>query len=300
MHTKAITALIFTILIWGITSAFARGFSLAVSPVEALIIRTPVSAVLFAIALVFGPGFYLPRKDWPKLILLSLVGMLGYYMCSVFGFAYAPAGLATLVFSIQPLMIAIVASLVGVEKLTTPIIIGLLVSLAGTAILVFDDPRSYALSDNTTIIKGVAFMFASCIAWTIYVIFTRPLIQEHGAVKITGLSCVIIAIPLLPFINTKTIDTMANLNGDAILSLAFLTTLAATTSVATWNYAAGHLRPTLLGSSMYIIPLVAIAFAWLWLNEPVTPIVLLAGTVILTGVAIAEYGTKVLAVPSTN
>ncbi len=300
MHTRAMAALVFTILIWGITSAFARAFSLAATPVEALIIRTLISACLFAIALAFGPGFHLPGKDWPKLVFLSLVGMLGYYICSVFGFAYAPAGLATLVFSIQPLMIAIVASLVGTEKLTAPIMIGLLVSLAGTAILIFDDPESYALSDNATIIRGVAFMFTSCIAWTIYVIFTRPLLQQHGAVKITGLSCLIIAVPLLPFFNGKTISTLINLSSDAILSLVFLTTLAATTSVVTWNFAAGHLRPNLLGSSMYIIPLVAIAFAWVWLGEPVTPIVVLAGTVILAGVAIAEYGSKLFPATKTE
>jgi drug/metabolite transporter (DMT)-like permease len=293
MHTKALIALAFTILIWGITSAYARAFSLAASPTEALIIRTIISAVLFATALAFTTGYALPRADWPRLAVLALIGMLGYYSCSVFGFAYAPAGLATLVFSTQPLMIAVAASLVGTEKLTPAIIIGLIISMAGTGLLLFDDPKAYALDNVNDIIWGVGFMLLSCLAWTVYVIFTRPLIQAHGAIKITGLSCIIIALPLLPFVDAKTIATVKGLNNDAVFSLVFLTTLAATSSVATWNYAAGHLRPTTMGSSMYVIPLIAIVSAWFILGEPITSIVVIAGAIILLGVGVAEYGEQV-------
>ncbi len=290
MQSHALAALAFTIIVWGLTSSFARAFSLAASPNEALLIRTIISALFFSIVLLIGPGFSLPRHEWPKLVGLSLVGMLGYYICSVNGFALAPAGLATLVFSIQPLMIAVTASVVGTEKLNRWIIIGLIVSLLGTGLLVLDDPSNYNLADSSSILKGVAFMFVSCIVWTVYVIFTRPLIQQYGAIKITGLSCMIIAVPLLPFVDSQTITILRNLDTSAIYSLVFLTTIGATTSVVTWNYAAGHLRPTLLGSSMYIIPLVAIAVAWAWLREPVTPIVVVAGTVILAGLAISEFG----------
>ncbi len=293
MHIKALIALAFTIVIWGITSAFARAFSLAVSPYEALIIRTIISAVLFAVALAVGPGFSLPWRDWPKLVTLSLIGMLGYYMCSVFGFAYAPAGLATLVFSLQPLMIVTAAWFIGTEKLTPAIACGIVVSMVGTGLLLFDDPANYAQVQGNDIWKGVGLMLVSCVAWTIYVIFTKPLIQAHGAFKITGLSCVIIAIPLLPLVSSTTISTVMSLKADAILALVFLTTLAATTSVATWNYAAGHLRPAALGSSMYVIPLVAIVSSWLMLGEPITPIVVLAGSIILAGVALSEFGKDI-------
>ncbi len=290
---KALIALAGTILIWAVSSSFARGFSLAVSPIEALLIRTPISAILFAIVLAFGAGFQMPRQDFIKLVGLSLIGMLGYYLCSIFGFAYAPAGPATLVFSLQPLMIALAASFVGTEKISTLTIVGLIVALAGTALLLFADPNAYAITNASQMTLGLCLMFFASVAWTIYVTFTRPLIQKHGAMKITGLSCIIIAIPLIPFTSGHTIDVLRGLNQQMWFELAFLTMLSSTTSVAMWNYAAGHLRPSLLGSSMYITPLFAILFAWAWLGEPFTPIVMVAGTIILAGLAIAQYKKSV-------
>ena len=61
-------------------------------------------------------------------------------------------------------------------------------------------------------------------------------------------------------------------------------------TLGTWNYAVGLLRPTAVGASLYLIPIFAITAGTLLLGEIVTATTLIAGAIILLGVAIAQFG----------
>ena len=82
----ATAALAFTIAIWGLTPVYIRSFALVAGAADSLIIRNVLVSVLFLIFLPFFGGFRIARQDLPRLALVSLVGMLGYNLGSVFGF----------------------------------------------------------------------------------------------------------------------------------------------------------------------------------------------------------------------
>jgi drug/metabolite transporter (DMT)-like permease len=289
-HTpKALAALAFTILVWGVTPVFVRAFSLATGPFEALLIRTAAVAIVFAIALFLTSGFAIERKDWLRLALVSLIGLMGYFVFSIFGFFHAPAGIGTLIMATQPMLIAILAWQAGQEKISNLTIIGLLVSFAGSALLVWGDDTSTATSTAEQVVIGCLLIFFASVGWAIFVVHARPLIQKYGAIKITGISNILIALPLLPFFSGTTWSTIAGLQQDAMVSLAFLTFLGATLSVVTWNFAAGVLKPSLLGAGLYIMPVIAVFAGWAMLSEPITMNIIIAAALILAGVAISNY-----------
>jgi drug/metabolite transporter (DMT)-like permease len=286
---KALAALAFTTITWGVTPVFVRAFSLATGPLQALVIRLIAVALVFLIGMALTTGFSIARSDWPRLLFISLFGMLGYFVFSVFGFLYAPAGIGTLIMSTQPLLIALLAAFMGAEKLNPATVIGLVVSFAGSILLVSGDGISDGSAATKDVVFGCALIFVAGVTWTFYVVFSKPIIQRYGALKITGWSNILIALPVLPFISGKTIDTFVNLPMPAWGSLAFLTFLGATTSVVSWNYAAGHLRPSILGASLYVIPVLAVIAGWAMLNEEITLHIVIAAAIILVGVAISQY-----------
>jgi drug/metabolite transporter (DMT)-like permease len=288
MHSKALAALFFTVIAWGVTPAFARDFALAAGPYEALLIRNLAIGIVFAVALALTTGFYVARADWPRLLAISIVGMGGYFLLSIPGFAFAPAGIGTLVLATGPLMIALLAAYAGTEKLTAMTILGLLVSFFGTGILFWGDNIIPANFDAKQFTLGCLLILASALCWSFYSVYGRQLLQKYGAIKITGLSSIIISVPVIPFLSASTYDTIANLNQGAIFSLFFLTFIGATLSVVTWNYATAHLNPTLVGSGLYFPPPLAFVAGWLLLGEGITLQVVLAGLIILAGVAIAQ------------
>jgi drug/metabolite transporter (DMT)-like permease len=291
--TSALIALIFTVIVWGITPVFARSVSLAMGPVEALIVRLILVAIVFAVLLSVTTGFHIDKKDWPRLLLISFVGMLGYFVSSVFGFRYAPAGVGTLIMSTQPMLIAILASVAGFEKLSSTTILGLIVSFVGSILLVWGSGEGVSAAMGAEIIFGCTLIFLGGVAWSVFVVFSKPLIQSYGALKISGLSNALIALPMLPFVNGRTVEAVSNLDQNGILELVFLTFIGVSASIITWNYAAATLRPSVLGASLYVMPLVAVIAGWAILNEAITTNTIIAAAIILAGVAISQVKLKV-------
>jgi drug/metabolite transporter (DMT)-like permease len=292
-HAKALAALLFTTLTWGVTPVFVRAFSIAAGPVDALLIRTTIVAIIFAAFMAFTTGFSVAAKDWPRLLLVSLVGVLGYFVFSVFGFVHAPAGIGTLIMSTQPLLIAIFARLAGTERLTTATVIGLLISFAGSILLVSGNDLATSTSTTAQVVFGCVLIFFAGVSWAVFVVFSRSLIQDYGSLKITGLSSILIVPPLFlmllfPPLEAAPIATLYKLDANALASLAFLSFVGATLSVVSWNYAAGVLKPSMLGAALYVIPVLAVFAGWAMLGEQITLHIIIAAMVILAGVAISQ------------
>ena len=284
----AVAALAFVILIWGITPVFIRSFALAAGAADSLVIRNVLVSALFLVFLPFFGGYHIAREDWPRLALVSLVGMLGYNIGSVFGFSYAPAGIGGLIIATQPLLIAVLAAMVGSEKLGAAAILGLTISFIGSLFLFQDDGVSQI--PRNEILIGSALIFLAGLAWSVYVVFSKPLIQRYGSYKISALTLTIAAPPLLVLASEKTLDVALSLDSAALFALFFLVVIATFISLMLWNFATGALRPTAVGASLYLVPILAVLSGYALLNEAITQNTLIAGAIILAGVAIAQFG----------
>jgi drug/metabolite transporter (DMT)-like permease len=285
--TTAFILLGFTVLIWGAAPAFIRSFSLATGPADALVIRTIAVAIPCLLLLPFFGGYTVERKDVARLLLISL-GMFGYFAGSIFGFAYVTSGVGGIIISTQPLLIALLAGFFGTERITIPTIIGLIVSFVGTFYLFSGDNSGTGIHEN--LIKGGLMIFASGFFWSIYVIFSKTLIQAYGSFKIMALSIMLAAVPSLAFASSGTWETARNLDRNGIFALLYLTLIGTLLTVSTWNYATARLQPTTVGAALYLIPVLAVASGALVLGESIAATPLIAGVIILLGVALAQFG----------
>ena len=281
-------ALGFTVLVWGVAPAIIRSFSLAAGAADALVIRSVATGICCLVLLPFFGGFTVARQDIPRLCLISLIGMFGYFSGSVFGFAYVSAAVGGNVISTQPLLIALLASVIGAERVTVPTIVGLIVSFIGSLYLFSGDAQG-DLSHFHMIIGGL-LIFMSGAFWSVYVIYSKSLIQSYGSIKLSLLSLAIATLPALAFISPSTWSTTLGLDQNSILSLFYLTVVGTVLTLGTWNYAVGLLRPTAVGASLYLIPIFAISAGTVLLGELITATTLIAGAIILLGVAIAQFG----------
>jgi drug/metabolite transporter (DMT)-like permease len=285
MNPKAISALIFTVILWGFAPALVRGFSLAAGPWDSVFIRLVSVALICLVMLPFSGG-YIARKDWWRMLLVSWVGIFGYFLGSIFGFAWIGAGPGGLLMATQPLIIAVMASALGTERLGIPTLIGFGLAFAGTLYMLSGD---LALTGSHPL-WGVVYIIGSSIAFSINVVFSKPLVQNYGPLRVTVIAMVLSAIPGLLFYRGGVWGIVANLDLRAWLSLFYLGPVGTIVAVITWNYAVGQLRPSTIGGSLYVIPILSILGGWLLLGEPFSTQTIIAGLIILAGVAIAEYG----------
>ncbi len=287
-NSLPLLALGFTVLVWGVAPAFIRSFSLAAGAADALVIRSVATGICCLVLLPFFGGFTVARQDVPRLLLISLIGMFGYFAGSVFGFAHVSAAIGGIVISTQPLLIALLASVIGAERVTVPTIIGLIVSFIGSLYLFSGDAQENI--GRSSMITGGLLIFMSGAFWAVYVVFSKSLIQTYGTMKLSLLSLAIATFPALLFISPSTWETTLSLDQNAAFSLFYLTFIATLVTLGTWNYAVGLLRPTAVGASLYLVPIFAITAGMLLLGEIATATTLVAGAIILLGVAIAQFG----------
>lgn len=283
--TRAALALVLTVVIWGVAPAIIRSFSLATGPHDSMFIRL-VSVALVCLLILPFTGWQVAPRDWWRLLLVAWVGIFGYFLGSIYGFAYITSGPGGLLMATQPLMIAGLAAIIGTDRLTTATIIGFAVAFAGTLYLL--NGEMSAGGSNPWL--GALFVIGCSIAFSLNVVFSRPLAQAYGPLKLTALTMTLAAIPALAFYRPNVWAVLAGLGPSEWGALFYLGPIGTIFAVILWNEAVAKLPPSTVGGSLYVIPILSAISGWALLAEPITSRTIIAGAIILSGVAFAEYG----------
>lgn len=291
MDPRAFAAMLFTIVIWGIGPVFLRSLSVDLGPADHLAIRYSIVTVLYVVGLAIFGGWRIERQDWPRLLLISLVGMMGYNLGSAFGFAHISAGIGSLIIGTQPLLIALMGTLIAKERLTIAAIVGLIIGFIGIVLLVWRDLG--VSNDGWGFITGCSFIFLSGTAWSIYVVVSKPLIRKYGSFSISAMSIVICSLVMVPLLaRPSTLVTVQNMTTRSWLDLGYIAIISTMLCSITWNYAASRMKAAASGAFLYLVPILGVGGGAIILGEHVTSGMLMGGALILLGVAIAQFGDK--------
>ncbi len=187
MHNRsAILALLFTVTVWGIGPVFIRTLSLELGPANHLVIRYVLVCVAYLLGLAAIGGWRIERRDWPRLLIISIVGLAGYNLGAAFGFELVPAGVGSLIFGAQPLFIALLGVMIAGETLSMETIIGLCVAFGGTILLAGGDLG--LTGDAKSFLRGCVFVLLSTMAFAVYVVMAKPLVQKYGSYSVSAIS----------------------------------------------------------------------------------------------------------------
>ncbi|MCA3561051.1 MAG: DMT family transporter [Aestuariivirga sp.] len=291
MELRAFAAMMFTIVIWGIGPVFLRSLSVELGPADHLVIRYTIVTVIYAFSLAIFGGWRIERKDWPRLLVISLIGMMGYNLGSAFGFAHVTAGIGSLIIGTQPLLIALMGTLIAKERLTLAAIAGLIIGFLGIVLLVWHDLGSS--TDGWGFLAGCTLIFLSGAAWAVYVIVSKPLIRKYGAFSISAMSLSLCSLAMVPMLaRPSTLTTLTNMTARSWLELGYIAIISTMLCSVTWNYAASRMRAAASGAFLYLIPIIGVAAGAVILSEHVTSGMVMGGALILIGVAIAQFGGR--------
>jgi len=145
------------------SGAFIAGkFSIAEFPVCSLtFFRFLIAAIiLFLIMLKRGDNLTLEKADIPRIILLSLLGMVGYHVLFFTALKYTSSVNTSLIAAMNPIITTIMASLFLKEKFPRKAIGGILISFLGVAMIVTNG--SVDIIKNMNFNVGGHFYALSC------------------------------------------------------------------------------------------------------------------------------------------
>ena len=277
-------ALSTTIIFWG--SAFA-GIRIALSAYS----PTHLAVLRFLVASSFLAGYALithmrlpAKQDIPIFILTGLIGITVYNVSLNAGEQSITAGAASFLVNTAPIWTALLAKCFLNEEVRVWGWIGIAISFIGASII--------AMSENDSIQpdKGAVLVIIAALAQSIYFVMQKPLLTRYQPIEVTAYAVWSGTICLLPF--------TYGLN-EAIYSAPFSVTLAviylgiapAALAYVTWAYVLMNLPIGRAASFLYIVPVVAIVIAWLWLHETPSMLSIIGGILAIIGVIfVNSYG----------
>jgi drug/metabolite transporter (DMT)-like permease len=281
-NTKALAATAISLVLWASAFAGVRAALTGYPPGELVLLRFLIaSACLAAWALI--SKMKLPRlRDLPAIVGLGLLGIGAYQIAFTFGQQTITAGAAVLIITLTPVCMALFGTVLLGERLTLFGWLGTLVSFAGIAIVSFGESGGFKWSN------GVTLVLLATLATSLFFVLQRPYLKLYSPFQMTAIGIwagtALMAAIWLPGL----IPAIRHAPSAATMAIVYLGVLPGALAYVTWAYALSKMPASLLGTSLYLEPPIAIAIAFVWLGEIPPTLTILGGLVAIAGVVISS------------
>jgi drug/metabolite transporter (DMT)-like permease len=143
MSSKNMTyiALACTVLFWGLSFVGTKIALTSFSPFVYIYLRFSLASVFFLILLIRSGFPKLSASDHKKLFLLAFFEPGLYFTFETMGLTYTTASKASIIISIVPITVMLLARVVLKEQINGRSLLGILLSVIGNLILVLGDPK---------------------------------------------------------------------------------------------------------------------------------------------------------------
>lgn len=267
--------------LWGAATVLNKALLASISPVTLLVVQLAPSA-LFLWAAVLATACPAPPKSyWFPLITLGVLNPGISYTLSLMGLASVSASVSTLLWAAEPLMILGLAALLLGERVTSQLLLVMLLGGLGVALVA----NVYGgLSDLSTPL-GILLLLGAVLCCAFYTVFSRKLVERIDPVFTVALQqtaglgwAVALLLIHTPF---GSIDDFESIP-PGLLATAAVTGLLYY-AAAYWLYIAAlrWVPAAVAGSYFNVIPIFGVALAYVFLGETLTPIQWVGASAIL-------------------
>lgn len=273
---------VFTIIAWASAFPAIRAALDGFGPLELGAARFAIAAVPAALFLaVTRPKLPEWREAW-RFGFGGLVFVAGYTVLLNLGQQTVPAGAASFIIKINPIITAALAMVVLGERFSATQWLGSAISLSGVGLIAFG--QSGAALDLGL---GVLLVLGAALCNSLTTIVQKPLFAAHNPLTVTAWNMIVGGLLLTPFLPSAIaqaqVASPSSLN--AMIYLAIVPSLLA---YATWTTLLSRLPAGRAANLLYAAPPVATLISYLWLGEIPTPLGILGGAMALGGVIIVN------------
>lgn len=271
---------------WGASFIATKIALNELSPMAIILLR-----LIFAIVLLILFSLYKKESLRMKLrihgwiFILALVAVFHLWI-QVTGLKYTSASNTGWIVGLSPVFMAILGILFFKEYLKLAQTLGILIAFLGLVLLI-----SKADFSNLNFIsnKGDFMVLASSFTWSIYSVINKRIAIDYSPMLTTLFLFVFMALLISPFIlNSTVIWAILHLSLSSWISIIFLGIFCSGIAYVLWAQALKEMESAKVGAFLYFEPFVTVFTAWLFLKEVITPLMLLSGLVITSGVVLVN------------
>lgn len=273
-------------VVWGTTWYAVRA---SIHPggfptLESVALRFTLAALILAPIvwrLRLGPW---PRstRTWIWMVVAGVLDAASYTLV-YYGEERIPGGLAAVLFSTQPLMLAGFLFASRMERVRVADVAGAVVALAGVA-LIYADQATASPSQAA----GIAMLLAAVVCASSY----SFVLKRHGE----GVHPIVVTLIFLA-VTALTLDLAVLIRGpqplpwppprDATLALLYLAIFGSVIAFATWLYLLQRLSMMVTGTLVFVLPVVALIVDAIWEDQRIDADAYYGIAIVFAGLAIS-------------
>lgn len=281
-------AVLGVMVLWAFNFIVVKSAVAVLPPVGFTFLRFAIASTTLLLLLRWREGSIgLPRGDLIAICGLGALGFGIYQILWTTGLTTVPAGDSALIIASTPVLVAILAVIAGSDVLTRAKLAGGLISFVGVAVVVSSGP---GLSLGRSL-AGEAITLLAAFCWSVYLAFGAPLLGRHSPLRATTWATVAGTIVLAPVAIVQLASAgLTEVPIDVAGAVLYSGFLAAGVSNVIVQNGVKVIGPTRTSALQFLVPALAVVFAFLFLAEPIRPGQVLGGVVIVIGVLITRGG----------
>jgi drug/metabolite transporter (DMT)-like permease len=273
--------LLVTVLIWSANFVIVKASIGALGPFTFTGSRYLVAAVTLLLILWRRQGSVRPPAGLAALIGLGLIGFGGYQVLWTTGLTQISAGDSALLIAASPVLVALLAAAVGMDRLTAPKLAGALIAFAGVAVVI---GGSQALSLGSSLVGDVLTLGAA-VLWAVYTVGASRVVRRIDPLQATTWTVIGGACLLVPLgIAEAATRPPAEVTPAVLVAILYSGALAAGISNVFVINAIRSVGPTRATAMQFLVPAGAVVLGAVFLAEPVGLPQVIGGAVIVLGV----------------
>ncbi|MBD0346135.1 MAG: DMT family transporter, partial [Coleofasciculus sp. Co-bin14] len=191
------------------------------------------------------------------------------------------AGAASLLVNTAPIFTAVLAIAFLGERLSLNRWVGIAISFTGVVLITGGEAK------GLTVDWGASLILLSAVCISGYMILQKSFLRKYSALQLTTYIIWAGTIFLLPFLPSL-IKTLPTAPISATIAVVYLGVFPSAIAYATWAYVLAQIPASRAATMLYLVPVLAILVAWVWLSEVPTVLSLIGGGIVLSGVVLVN------------
>ena len=292
-HPLAWTGLLLLVtVVWGNSFIAIKQIVQYVRPLELVTVRFVPVALTFAILLLptrWPEIVRLVRKESWRLVLLGLTGAVLYNTFLGWGETRVPAGTASLIIALNPAFTYALSVFALGEPLKWQRVLGMAVAFGGLFIIIcWGSGRPVDLSE-------ASYAFITMLAplcWAVYTILGKSVVSRHPPLLVTGISMIFAGLFSLVFVSPAMVAKLPSLPASFWWAVLFLAIPCTVFAFVVWFGALERMPAGRVVGFVYLVPMFAVTFSRILLDEPITLALAVGAAVVIAGVWMVQRKAK--------
>lgn len=265
--------------------AAKRGLA-ELGPIELALARFAFAAGVY-VFLVVRSGVRIERRDWRRVLLLGFLGVCANQLLFLSGMRLTTPGHGALLYALTPVFVFLLAWFRRTERPTTAKLAGILLALAGTAVVLL--ARGMLAPGGRRALVGDLVVLCAVLAWSAFAVGGKRMAEKYGPTAGTGWALLVGTALYLPFgLVFADLSSFGTLSAGGWASVAYLVLV---TNVAGWliyAHALSRAEASRVAVWSNLQPVLTALLSWWLYAEALTPSFVAGGAMVLLGVWLTE------------